>query len=589
MATCSDEVRVANVSFAPGASHLKLQLRLQDDRKSFFRLSSEKLERVRYRLQLLASASSRSSNGSKAKKKHKKKHSSKNGTSGGAAPSVAVKFLDADGLEINAKVATVGDALMRTKSLQIGSESFVVLHNQPLVTGLKVLEPVMAGIPVTPLPETEFCTADECSWRWFRLQPGQQRTSETLGTLVGTERRYTPTQEELGCTFYVECHAPTVRSEFAEDSKAEVTTTPVLPGPNRDVFKERRRMGATSAADKYPDAAEAFRVMSYNVLYDGYATTDHAKKNLFPYVDASVIKETRRIQLILQEIEENNSDIVCLQEMGEHVFQRFFEPMMTSLGYHGHYSGKTGTTNEGCATFVRTARFEVVDEDTLNLGLTVKNSTNPAARSLLQDFPELEKAINRIPSIAQLLVLRSKLDPSRSIILSNTHLFYRGDAHLIRLLQGVAVVDSVGKRKAEPGFENAAVVMCGDWNAHPRAALVAFLLDGQIDSSHRHWQQAPSFRWNLKTEENDVKHANTVRPNRFEHDLQLLSACGIPAFTNYVTSFVDTLDYIMVGSKTLQVRDVFPFFTEEEVTHEVALPSSTFPSDHVSLVCDLTW
>lgn len=122
MATCSDEVRVANVSFAPGASHLKLQLRLQDDRKSFFRLSSEKLERVRYRLQLLASASSRSSNGSKAKKKHKKKHSSKNGTSGGAAPSVAVKFLDADGLEINAKVATVGDALMRTKSLQIGSE-----------------------------------------------------------------------------------------------------------------------------------------------------------------------------------------------------------------------------------------------------------------------------------------------------------------------------------------------------------------------------------------------------------------------------------------------------------------------------------
>lgn len=580
--TAAGDVRVAHVRFASGASHLTLQLRLHNDRKSFFRPISEKLDRVRYRLQLLASNVSTS--GTKERKQRK------NGAMGGTAPTVSVKFLDVDGQEINAKVSTVGDALMRTKSLEIGAETFVVLHNQPIVRGLKVLEPVMAGIAVNPLPGTKFCTADECSWRWFRLD----KSEESLRTLVATERRYTPTEDEISCRFCVECHAPTMKSEFAEDSKAEVVTTPVLPGPKREVFKDRRRMGATSAAEKYPDAAEAFRVMSYNVLYDGYATTEHAQKNLFPYVDPSVMKETRRLQLIFHEIEENNSDIVCLQEMGEHVYKLFFEPMVASIGYHGFYSGKTGTTNEGCATFVRMARFEVVEEDTMNLAMAVKNSTNPASQSLLQDFPEIAKGINRIPSIAQVLVLRSKVDPARRIVLSNTHLFYRGDAHLIRLLQGAAVVDSVSQRKAESRFENAAVVMCGDWNAHPRAALVAFLLDGQIDSSHRHWQQAPSFRWNSsRGDENDVsgrvENATLVRPNRFEHALQLVSACGIPAFTNYVTTFVDTLDYIMVGSNELQVRDVFPFFTEEEVTHEVALPSSTFPSDHISLVCDLSW
>ncbi|ETO68557.1 hypothetical protein F444_14612 [Phytophthora nicotianae P1976] len=574
-----NDTRVAHVSLEPHATHLTLQLRLHDDRKSFYRPCTEKLDRVRYRLQLLASNVS-IPGGSKRKNKHR---------NGGTAPTIPVKFLDADSQEINAKTATVGDALMRTKRLQVGSETFIVLHNQPVVTGLKVLEPVMAGITVNPLLETQFCTADACTWRWFRRGKGE----ESGGTLVSSERRYTPTQEELGCTFYVECHAPTMQSEYAGDSKAETVTASVQPGPNRDVFKERRQMGETSAADKYPDANEAFRVMSYNVLYDGYATSDHAKKDLFSYVDDSVMKETRRIQLILQEIEENNSDIVCLQEMGEHIYKLFFEPMLASIGYHGLYSDKTGTTNEGCATFVRTSRFEVIKEGTLNLSIAVKNSTNPAAQSLLQDFPELAKGIDRIPSIAQLLVLRSKLDPTRTLILSNTHLFYRGDAHLIRLLQGATVVDTVSQRKAEPGFENAAVVMCGDWNAHPRSALVAFLLDGQIDSSHRHWQQAPSFRWNLsRVEENEANRSvasTEVRPNRFEHALQLVSACGIPAFTNYVTSFVDTLDYVMVGSKTLQVRDVFPLFTEEEVTHEVALPSSTFPSDHVSLVCDLTW
>ncbi|GMF11335.1 unnamed protein product [Phytophthora lilii] len=576
---------VAHVSFAPGATHLKLQLRLHDDRKTFFRLATERLERVRYRLQLLASAPQ-----PPAKQKKKRK----NGTGGGAAPTVSVKFLDADGQEIGAKAATVGDALMRTRSLRVGSQTFVVLHNQPLVTGLKVLEPVMVGVPVSPLPETEFCAADECSWRWFRLDEHQERSEQTPGTLVSTQRRYTPTEHELGCTFYVECHAPTLRSEFAEDSKAEVLTPPVVAGPNRDVFRERRRMGATSAAEKYPDAAEAFRVMSYNVLYDGYATADHAKKNLFPYVDANIMKESRRIQLILQEIEETNSDIVCLQEMGEHIYKIFFEPMMASIGFHGFYSGKTGTTNEGCAVFVRTERFEVVEEETLNLAIAVQSSANPASQGLLQDFPEIAKGINRIPSIAQVVILRSKTDPARSIILTNTHLFYRGDAHLIRLLQGAALVDSVSQRKSEPGFGNAAIIMCGDWNAHPRTALVAYLLDGQIDSTHRHWQQAPSFRWNLSRVDENNSHGSTsntapIRPNRFEHALQLVSACGIPAFTNFVTSFVDTLDYIMIGSKTLQVRDVFPFFTEEEVTHEVALPSSTFPSDHVSLVCDLTW
>ncbi|KAF4045372.1 Endonuclease/Exonuclease/phosphatase family [Phytophthora infestans] len=572
----TSEARVAHVSLEPGASHLTLQLRLRDDRRSFFRPCTEKLDRVRFRLQLLASAVSIP--GGKKKQRN-----------GGTAPTIPVKFFDADGQQINAKTATVGDALMRTKQLQVGSETFTVLHNQPLVTGLKVLEPVMAGITVNPLLETQFCTADECSWRWYRRNKGE----ESGGMLVSSERRYTPTEEELDCTFYVECHAPMIQSEYAEDSKAEAVTIPVLPGPNRYVFKERQQMGATSATDKYPDAHEAFRVMSYNVLYNGYATTDHAKKNLFSYVDDEVMKETRRIQLILHEIEENNSDVVCLQEMGEHVFNHFFKPMLASIGYHSFYSDKTGTTNEGCATFIRTSRFEVVEQETINLSIAVKNSTIPASQSLLQDFPELAKGIARIPSIAQLLILRSKLDPARTIILSNTHLFYRGDAHLIRLLQGAAVVDTVSQWKAKSSFENAAVVMCGDYNAHPRCALVAFLLDGQLDSSHRHWQQAPSFRWNLsKIDDKDSKiqeKVTEVRPNRFEHSLQLVSACGIPAFTNYVTSFVDTLDYIMVGSKTLQVRDVFPLFTEEQVTHEVALPSSTFPSDHISLVCDLTW
>ena len=162
--------RAAHVSFAPLASHLTLRLRLHNEQKTFVRPVDEKIERLRYRLQLVASAASTGQKKNKRKtqqQQQKKKH--KRGPSGGPAPTVSVRLYDGEGNEIAAKGATVGDALMRTKRLDIGTETFVVLHNQPIVTGLKVPDPLMAGIAVIPLVETEFCSVDECSWQWFRL------------------------------------------------------------------------------------------------------------------------------------------------------------------------------------------------------------------------------------------------------------------------------------------------------------------------------------------------------------------------------------------------------------------------------------
>ncbi|RLN94822.1 hypothetical protein BBJ28_00011158 [Nothophytophthora sp. Chile5] len=584
-------VHVAHVRFAAGDSHLKLQLRLQNDRKTFFRPIDEKLDKVRYRLQLLAASSSNQSVNSHSKKQQKRRGGAVSG--GGTAATVAVRFLDEAGGEIASKGATIGDALMRTTRIEIGDEIFAVLHNQPLVTGLSVLEPVLVGIPLAPLPLTEFCDADECSWRWLRLDSGVEQYEESKGALCCTTRRYTPSETEVGCRFYVECRAPAMRSEVAEDSQAEVVTTPVLPGPNRQVFGQRKRAGAISAAGKHPDARDALRVMSYNVLFSGYTTTNHAQTKLFPYVDDAVMKETYRMQLVFQEIEETHCDVVCLQEMGEQIFHAFFVPMMTSMGFHAFYSGKTGTTHEGCATFVRISSFEVIEEYALNLATAVKQSRDATAKALLTEFPELAKGIDRIPSIAQVLVLRSRRSPQKTVLLTNTHLFYREDSHLIRLLQTAALVGEVSRRRAERGLEDSAVVMCGDWNAFPGTAAISFLLDGQIDSSHKHWQQAPSFRWDLArngdSSINQLEQGAKVAPGRITHALHLVSGCGIPPFTNFAGTFVGTLDYILVGSDVLEIREVFPLFSEEDVSEEVALPSSKFPSDHVSLICDLAW
>lgn len=83
-------------------------------------------------------------------------------------------------------------------------------------------------------------------------------------------------------------------------------------------------------------------------------------------------------------------------------------------------------------------------------------------------------------------------------------------------------------------------------------------------------------------------------PERFEgvkleHNLQLFSGCGQPMYTNFTVGFQDTLDYIFVDHSYFGEAEVIPFPSHEEVTANIALPSYTFPSDHIALACDLKY
>ena len=75
----------------------------------------------------------------------------------------------------------------------------------------------------------------------------------------------------------------------------------------------------------------------------------------------------------------------------------------------------------------------------------------------------------------------------------------------------------------------------------------------------------------------------------FSHNYELESACGYPTYTNYVSGFSGCLDYIYIEQDKLKTTQVVPMPTHEEVTQYTALPNVVFPSDHIALVCDLTW
>lgn len=619
------DANVAHARFLEGEDHVRLRLRLGGDLRSFYRPADEKLDKIRHRLQLLAAGAAGvaaenkySGRGFASKrKKGKTKKKEKNGSSeqqmsetqpqgddvkrDAAWRDFAVRFMDEDGAEVNGRGTTIGDALVRTTRIAIGDEELVVVLNQPLVTQLSVVEPLLAGIPVIPIAQTECCHPDDCSWQWFRLE------SDAIdefrgGELCCSSRRFTPSSADVGCRFRIECRAPAASSAYAQDSKTSLITTSVVRGPERsgDSFNKRREVGATRATALHA-RDDVFRVMSYNVLFDGYTTSVHAQRNLFPYANPAIMREMYRAQLVFQEIDECNADVVCLQEVGQQIFSMFFEPMVKAIGFHAFYSGKTGTTLEGCATFVRLGAFRVVKEYTLDIAGATKTSPDPSVRALLLEFSEIAKGVGRAPSIAQILELEPVADACtrKRVLVSNTHLFYREDSHLIRLAQTVALVRELRDRheEAERVGLDPAVVMCGDFNSFPGTIPVAFLLNGVVDSSHPHWQSAPSFRWARTPSKGDGSGPEGGCPNenarvlagRIEHPFHLVSGCGIPEFTNFAGTFVGTLDYIFVDNNRLQVCSVFPFFTAAEAAEEVALPSSKLPSDHVAIVCDLAW
>merc|ERR1719456_846599 len=55
-------------------------------------------------------------------------------------------------------------------------------------------------------------------------------------------------------------------------------------------------------------------------------------------------------------------------------------------------------------------------------------------------------------------------------------------------------------------------------------------------------------------------------------------------YTNYTEDFKGTLDYIWYTSEQLVVLAISQVDDESQLSQETALPSSTRPSDHVSLV-----
>lgn len=143
----------------------------------------------------------------------------------------------------------------------------------------------------------------------------------------------------------------------------------------------------------------------------------------------------------------------------------------------------------------------------------------------------------------------------------------------IRLIQAAIALSHI-QHVINDIYPATPLILCGDFNATPSTGTYTFVNSGSITEDNKSWD----------SEVIEQRFAMSLN-----HQFGLKSACGEPAYTNYVGGFHGCLDYIFIDANVLEVEQVIPLPSHEEVTTHQALPSVSHPSDHIALICDIKW
>ncbi|RDY04488.1 Carbon catabolite repressor protein 4-like 6, partial [Mucuna pruriens] len=207
---------------------------------------------------------------------------------------------------------------------------------------------------------------------------------------------------------------------------------------------------------------ERFKVLSYNILAD-YLALDH-RSNLYFHIPPYILDWQWRKRRIIFELGLWSTDIMCLQEVDR--FPELAEELKLK-GYSGIWKMRTGNPVDGCAIFWQKSRFNLLYEESIEfnkLGLR-----DNVAQLCVLEF------INRNGS------LPISLTGSSKVVVCNIHVLYNPKRGEIKLGQVRVLLD---KAKAVSKLWNdAPVVICGDFNCTPKSPLYNFISEQKLDLS----------------------------------------------------------------------------------------------------------
>ncbi|XP_033967569.1 protein angel homolog 1 [Pseudochaenichthys georgianus] len=241
---------------------------------------------------------------------------------------------------------------------------------------------------------------------------------------------------------------------------------------------------SATAAEPLPftNASMDFTVMSYNILADDLL---QANQELYTHCPLEVLDWSYRCSLLLEEIQEWEPDILCLQEVQENHYHQQLYPALSQMGYTCVYKRRTGTKRDGCATCYRSSCFSEVSVAMLEF-------FRPETELL--DRHNVGIIVLLRPVVMNGSVVKAKGPP---LCVANTHLLFnprRGDVKLAQLAIMLAEINSVIKSCNAKG-EHCNLILCGDFNSIPSMPLYQLITTGEL-----YFQGLPA--WMISGQEN---------------------------------------------------------------------------------------
>ncbi|GAA6002521.1 hypothetical protein JCM10207_001160 [Rhodosporidiobolus poonsookiae] len=342
--------------------------------------------------------------------------------------------------------------------------------------------------------------------------------------------------------------------------------------------------------DKRPD--DTFSLLCYNILCDKYATS-----SMYGYTPSWALSWEYRKELILQEVLNYGSDIVCLQEVDVEQYETYFLENLSAQEYDGvHYpksrartmSGDEKRSVDGCATFFKNTVFALVEQHLIEFNQIALRRP---------DFKKSEDMFNRVmtkDNIAVVTLLEHR-DSGARLIVANAHITWDPEFRDVKLVQVAMLMDELNKianefAKLPPrinlaeGYDKAPhyatgnkipTVICGDFNSEPGSGVYEFLSRGHVEKDHEDFMDRT---YGLYTSDG------------LNHRFNLKSAyshIGELPFTNMTPGFTGAIDYIWYTTQSLGVQGLLGEVDRGYLESAVGWPSAHFASDHLPVLAEL--
>jgi len=314
---------------------------------------------------------------------------------------------------------------------------------------------------------------------------------------------------------------------------------------------------------------QQIKVMQYNILAEIYGSADR-----FYYLPKWALEWNYRKENIIKEIQAYNPDILCMQEV-DHF--DWMSSQLKSLGYYGEYSERTSHA-DGTCIFFKENKFQLLSSKKIDFNqLKLQQFRDPMDQHRYhKNNVGLIFLLERIqteesnPS-AQDSSSKQK-HPNEQICVASAHLYWDPKLPDLKVKQSHILLNEVEQflnNTAKEGLETP-IIISGDFNAMPNSGVYELYSTGKVPKTHSDFVNYP--------------------PDQdFTHPFQLKSAYSYlkEPVSNITPWFKGTIDYIWFSNISMDVHSILLPLTNEEMGGVIGLPSSSWSSDHVSLICDL--